>query len=94
MDRESWWATVHGVTKREVETTEQLAHLCCCAVLSAAVVSDPRSPKILEWVALLQGNFLIQESSQGLLHCRWILHQLIYLGSQHTYTKFYQLNSC
>ena len=29
----------------------------------------------------LQGNFPTQESNQGLLHCRWILYQLSYLGS-------------
>ena len=27
-------------------------------------------------LALIQGNFLTQESNQGLLHCRWILYQL------------------
>ena len=39
------------------------------------------SPRILEWVAysLPRGNFLTQESNQGLLH--WILYQLSYLGS-------------
>ena len=39
--------------------------------------------RILEWVAifLLQGIFLIQESNQGLLHCRWILYKLSYQGS-------------
>ena len=30
---------------------------------------------------LLQGIFSTQESNQGLLHCRWILHQLSYQGS-------------
>ena len=29
-------------------------------------------------VSLLQGIFLIQESNQGLLHCRQILYQLSY----------------
>ena len=81
-------------SQKELGTTEQLTHLCCCAALTASVVSNPGSSRILEWVALLQGNFLIQESRQGLLYCRWILHQLIYLGSQHTSTTFYPLNSC
>ena len=31
--------------------------------------------------SLLQGIFLIQESNQGLLHCRQILYQLSYQGS-------------
>ena len=31
-------------------------------------------------LSLLQGNFLIQESNQGLLHCRRILYQLSYQG--------------
>ena len=32
-------------------------------------------------LSLLQGIFLTQESSQGLLHCRRILYQLSYQGS-------------
>ena len=32
-------------------------------------------------LSLLQGNFLTQESNQGLLHCRRILYQLSYPGS-------------
>ena len=32
-------------------------------------------------LSLFQGIFPIQESKQGLLHCRWILNQLSYLGS-------------
>ena len=32
-------------------------------------------------VPLLQGYFPTQESNWGLLHCRWILYQLRYLGS-------------
>ena len=31
--------------------------------------------------SLLQGIFPTQESSQGLLHCRWILYQLSFQGS-------------
>ena len=33
-------------------------------------------------LSLLQGIFLTQELNQGLLHCRWILYQLSYQGSQ------------
>ena len=37
-------------------------------------------------LSLLQRIFLIQESNQGLLHCRWIIYQLSYQGSpQHPY---------
>ena len=32
-------------------------------------------------LSLLQGNFLTQESNQGLLHCRQILYQLNHSGS-------------
>ena len=32
-------------------------------------------------LSLLQGNFPTQELNRGLLHCRWILYQLSYLGS-------------
>ena len=39
-------------------------------------------------LSLLQGIFLTQESNRGLLHCRWILHQLSYQGSPHLlYTR-------
>ena len=31
--------------------------------------------------SLLQGNFPTQELKRGLLHCRWILYQLSYLGN-------------
>ena len=33
-------------------------------------------------LSLLQRIFLTQESNGGLLHCRWILYQLSYRGSQ------------
>ena len=33
-------------------------------------------------LSLLQGNFLTQESNQGLLHCRQILYQLSYPGNR------------
>ena len=43
----------------------------------------PGKPKNTEVgrLSLLQGNFLIQELNQGLLHCRQILYQLSYQGS-------------
>ena len=39
--------------------------------------------RILEWFAMpsSRGIFPTQELNQGLLHCRWILHQLSYQGS-------------
>ena len=45
--------------------------------------------RILEWVAifLLQGIFLIQESNQGLLHCRWILYHRATREAQATQGK-------
>ena len=36
-------------------------------------------------LSLLQRIFPIQESNWGLLHCRWILHQLSYQGSPMEY---------
>ena len=38
-------------------------------------------------LSLLQGNFPTQESSWGLLHCRWILYQLSYQGSPMSATE-------
>ena len=40
-------------------------------------------------LSLLQGIFWAKESNQGLLHCRWILYQLSYLGSPHIHTYTY-----
>ena len=39
--------------------------------------------RILKWVAMpcSRGIFSTQELNHGLLHCRWILYQLSYLGS-------------
>ena len=42
--------------------------------------------RILEWNIPSPGIFLTQGSSQGLLHCRWILYQMSYQGSP---TKWY-----
>ena len=43
----------------------------------------PGKPKItgVGNLSLLQRTFPTQKSNQGLLHCRWILHQLGYQGS-------------
>ena len=43
----------------------------------------PGKPKTTRMgsLSLLQGNFPTQESNKCLLHCRWILYQLSYLGS-------------
>ena len=39
-------------------------------------------------LSFLQGNFLSQESNQGLLlHCMWILYQLSYLEALRSHTK-------
>ena len=40
----------------------------------------PKNPGV-GGLSLLQSIFLTQELNQGLLHCRWILYQLSYLGS-------------
>ena len=32
-------------------------------------------------LSLIQESFQTQESNQGLLHCKWILYQLSYLGT-------------
>ena len=43
---------------------------------------------------LHQGIFLIQESSQGLLHCRRILYQLSYQGSPQVSVCLLVIQSC
>ena len=55
-------------------------------------LSQKGSPRILEWVAypFSRGIFPNQESNWGLLHCRWILYQLSYLGSPFQILSFVQ----
>ena len=50
-------------------------------------------------LSLLQGIFPIQESNQGLLHCRQILYQLSYQGSPEnslnlSKSEFWQVKTC
>ena len=45
-------------------------------------------------LSLLQVIFPIQESNQGLLHCRWILYQLSYQGSPLHVMHAKSLQSC
>ena len=54
-----------------------------CIVVDSLPSEPPRKPKNagVSSLSLLQGIFQTQESSQGLLHCRWILYQLSYQGS-------------
>ena len=44
-------------------------------------LSHQGSPRILEWVSLLQQIFPTQKWNQGVLHCRPILYQLSYQGN-------------
>ena len=44
-------------------------------------------------LSLLQRNFLTQKLNQSLLHCRHILYQMSYLGSQKCYYISYIINS-
>ena len=48
--------------------------------LPAKPLGKPKNTKVGS-LSLLQGIFPTQESSQGLLHYRWILYQLSYQGS-------------
>ena len=52
----------------------------------------PGEPKNtgVDSLSLLQGNFLTQESNQGLLHYRGILYQLSYQGAQEN--PYYHVN--
>ena len=45
-------------------------------------------------LSLLQWIFPTQESNWGLLHCRWILHQLSYQGSPKCEVKVKAAQSC
>ena len=54
-----------------------------CIVDRFFTTEPPGKPKNMgvDSLSLLQGIFPIQESNWGLLHCKWILHQLSYQGS-------------
>ena len=45
-------------------------------------------------LSLLPGIFPTQELNQGLLHCKWILHQLSCLGSPHNHIYTYNCILC
>ena len=45
--------------------------------LPSEPLGKPRNPGVGS-LSLLQGNFQIEESNWGLLHCRWVLYQLSY----------------
>ena len=51
---------------------------CPTLQVDSLTSEPPGKPKNTGSLSLLQGIFLIQESNQGLLHCRWILYQLSY----------------
>jgi len=48
--------------------------------LSSEPVGKPKNTGMGS-LSILWGIFLTQESTQGLLHCRWILYQLSYKES-------------
>ena len=73
---------LHGKSTFSVmyETCSVLSDFCSPTDYTVHEVLQAR---ILEWVAfsLLQRTFPMQESNQGLLHCRQILYQLSYQGN-------------
>ena len=72
--------------KSEVKVAQSCPTLCDPV---DDTVHEILQARILEWVAipfsrgcsLFQGIFPTQGSNPGLLHCRWILHQLSHQGS-------------
>ena len=56
--------------------------------LPAEPQGKPKNPGVSS-LSLLQQIFLTQESNQGLLHCRQILHQLSYEGSPPLVSKIH-----
>ena len=92
MDRGTWQAAVHGVTKSWKWLS--ITHIYVCETENRSVVSESLRPNRLysPWNSLgqnagvgnhslLQGIFPIQGSNPGLPHCRWILYQLSHEGS-------------
>ena len=86
-NRGAWWAAVCAVTqswtrlKRLSSSSSSSRDRTQVSCIAGRLPSEP-SGKLkntgVGTLSLLQGIFLTQESNQGVLHCRWILHQLSY----------------
>ena len=95
MDREAWWATIHGITKSQTWLSMHPRFSLPWGICeSHAVVSDSLWPHGLHspWNSahqntamgshsLLQGIFQTQGLNPGLPHCGQILYQLSHKGS-------------
>ena len=74
-----------------------VAQLWTVAFQASLSMGFPRQKDQSELPFLLQGIFPTQGSNPGLLHCRWVLHQLIRQGSPlmtHTAATAKSLQSC
>ena len=47
MDREAWWATGHGVTKRHDRETEQYTHMHLTALAIGAWMSHKMAKQVM-----------------------------------------------
>ena len=62
-----------------------------CLTLQLHGLYSPGQDTEMGSLSLLQGIFPTQELNQGLLHCKWILHQLSYQGRPiHIYLYIYK----
>ena len=98
MDREAWWATVHGVAKSRTRLSDFTYLLTYTESESHSVMSNslrhhgPYSPwnspghnTGVSSYSLLWGSFPTQGSNPDLLHCRQILYQLRHKGNLYLY---------
>ena len=90
------WNSNQGPFASEVRVWGVFAAQSCLTLRNPMDCSLPGSSvhgvlqaRIPEWVAiLLQGVFLTQGWSPGLLHCKWILYHLSHKGSPCTFNQF------
>ena len=73
----------HHALPQGIFPTEGLKPSSLALQVDSLPPEPPGKPKntTVGRLSLLQGSSPIQESNQGLLHCRWTLYQLSYQGS-------------
>ena len=73
------WVTFPFSRESSQPGIELSSHALQTDSLRAELEGQPKNTGVGS-LSLLQGIFLTQDLNQGLLHCRWILYQLIYEG--------------
>ena len=79
--RQEYWSGQYSPMHSSRGTSHPRDQIQALALQADSLLFEPQGkPKNtgVGSLSLLQGIFLTQESSRGLLHCKWILYQLSY----------------